>query len=170
MTLPEGLEAIVRDEEQLALLRDLASDELGQSHLFDAFREAVGPTAAAAARDGVQRLANQLTRLDGAYPGGLRQYVSAARALLRDSRDGVNPLAGFVPSIPEGEKFELGTVKYRNTEKVGIKMLGTVGFVLVAGGLGERLGYTGAKVRANAPEQVFESVSVCEWARVGVCF
>jgi UDP-sugar pyrophosphorylase len=53
---------------------------------------------------------------------------------------------GWAPSIPAGESFELGTAEYTNTEKIGIKELGSVGFVLVAGGLGERLGYNGAKI------------------------
>ena len=49
--------------------------------------------------------------------------------------------------MPEGAKFELGTKEFKSMEKVGIKELGNVGFILVAGGLGERLGYSGAKVR-----------------------
>ena len=64
-----------------------------------------------------------------------------------DSKDGVNPLDGWTPSVPAGEAFELGTDAYRTTERLGMKELGSVGFVLVAGGLGERLGYKGAKVR-----------------------
>jgi UDP-sugar pyrophosphorylase len=55
-------------------------------------------------------------------------------------------LDGWQPSIPQGESFELGTQEFRTTEKLGIKQLGNVGFVLVAGGLGERLGYNSAKV------------------------
>ena len=59
----------------------------------------------------------------------------------------MNPLDGWTPSVPAGEAFELGTDAYRTTERLGMKELGSVGFVLVAGGLGERLGYKGAKVR-----------------------
>lgn len=54
---------------------------------------------------------------------------------------------GWKPSVPTGKKFEIGTPEYTKTEKKGIRELGKVGFVLVAGGLGERLGYSGAKVR-----------------------
>ena len=53
---------------------------------------------------------------------------------------------GWKPSIPSGASFELGTTEYTKMEKKGLKELGKVGFVLVAGGLGERLGYSGAKV------------------------
>jgi UDP-sugar pyrophosphorylase len=63
-----------------------------------------------------------------------------------DSKDGVNPLEGWKPSVPAGSAFELGTPEYTKMEKKGIRELGKVGFVLVAGGLGERLGYGGAKV------------------------
>lgn len=59
----------------------------------------------------------------------------------------MNPLDGWTPSVPEGSKFEIGTKEFKAVEKVGIRELGNVGFVLVAGGLGERLGYSGAKVR-----------------------
>ena len=54
---------------------------------------------------------------------------------------------GWKPSIPDGQAFEIGTDKYTKVEKKGLRELGKVGFVLVAGGLGERLGYSGAKVR-----------------------
>jgi UDP-sugar pyrophosphorylase len=49
--------------------------------------------------------------------------------------------------VPEGEKFQLGTEDYSATEAIGMTQLGKVGFILVAGGLGERLGYNGTKVR-----------------------
>ena len=53
---------------------------------------------------------------------------------------------GWSPSIPQGEAFELGTPEFETTEELGITQIGNVGFVLVAGGLGERLGYNGTKV------------------------
>lgn len=64
----------------------------------------------------------------------------------KDSKEGANPLDGWKPSIPDGQAFELGTDQYTKVEKKGLRELGKVGFVLVAGGLGERLGYSGAKV------------------------
>ena len=66
-----------------------------------------------------------------------------------DSKQGLNPLDGWSPSIPDGQAFELGTDEYKSTEKLGLSQLGKVGFVLVAGGLGERLGYNGTKVNNN---------------------
>ena len=63
-----------------------------------------------------------------------------------DSKKALNPLDGWIPSIPDGQAFKLGTDEYKSTEKLGLSQLGKVGFVLVAGGLGERLVYNGTKI------------------------
>jgi hypothetical protein len=55
----------------------------------------------------------------------------------------VNPLAGCVPSVPTGEKLVAGSPEFNEMEKAGTAELAYCGFVLVAGGLGERLGYNG---------------------------
>lgn len=138
--LPENLEEVIPDDAQRALLEDLCSEEYGQSHLLDAYT-----------KDGdaekLRGLCAQLLKLDGGYTGGLKSYITKAKTLLENSKNGVNPLDGWAPSVPQGEAFELGTDKYKETEAKGMELLGNVGFVLVAGGLGERLGYNGAKVR-----------------------
>ena len=169
-SVPAGVEEILRDSpKQLALLKDLCSDEYGQSHLLDGYRSSSGgdgdDAAASDLKDNVRRLARQLAKLDTGYPGGLKNYIVKARQLLEDSKLGVNPLEGWQPSIPDGEKFEeLNTPKYRATEKKGIPLLGQVGFVLVAGGLGERLGYNGAKVRRVHPPIWLESFQLISFA------
>jgi UDP-sugar pyrophosphorylase len=129
----------------LQLLGKLCSAGGGQSQtLLTGFQKTKDPAK-------LRELAAQLVKLDKAYEdGGLMGYITKAKALLEDSKNGVNPLDGWKPSVPTGEKFDLGTEKYDQTEAVGMKYLGKVGFVLVAGGLGERLGYGGAKVRALA--------------------
>ncbi|VEU36725.1 unnamed protein product [Pseudo-nitzschia multistriata] len=140
-SLPENLEGLIPDDTQRALLEDLCSEELGQAHLLDAYCE-----GGSVDDDKLRSLCQQLVKLDGGYPGGLRSYVQKAKKLLQDSKAGVNPLDGWAPSVPQGESFELGTDKYRETESKGMELLEKVGFVLVAGGLGERLGYNGAKI------------------------
>lgn len=125
-----------------ALMEDLCSKEFGQSHLLDAYYAG----GDGADDDKLRGLCSQLMKLNGGYTGGLRSYIQKARTLLQNSKDGVNPLDGWSPSVPQGESFELGTDKYHNTENIGMKLLSKVGFVLVAGGLGERLGHNGAKV------------------------
>mmetsp|Transcript_4263 Transcript_4263/g.10134 ORF Transcript_4263/g.10134 Transcript_4263/m.10134 type:complete len:622 (-) Transcript_4263:138-2003(-) len=137
--LPENLKDLIPDDAERALLEALCSEEFGQSHLLDAYTE-----------DGdaekLRELSKQLLKLNGGYTGGLKSYITKAKKLLLDSKNGVNPLDGWAPSVPQGESFELGTDKYAETEAKGMELLGKVGFVLVAGGLGERLGYGGAKI------------------------
>jgi len=124
---------------QKELLKSLASEDLGQSHLFEGWGS-LSPED----RLGV---AEQIESLEKAYnSGGLAGYIKNARKLLENSKNGVNPLDGWEPQIPEGEAFQLGSDKYNSTEKKGLSELGSIGFVLVAGGLGERLGYHGIKL------------------------
>lgn len=52
-----------------------------------------------------------------------------------------------MPSVPEGEKLDWGSPHFRELEQAGMTAAGGCAFVLVAGGLGERLGYSGIKVR-----------------------
>lgn len=48
--------------------------------------------------------------------------------------------------MPSGVSLEPGTAAFDAKEVTGLPQLGSVGFVLVAGGLGERLGYSGIKI------------------------
>jgi len=90
----------------------------------------------------------QLLKLHESYPlkNGLLSYTENARKLLAISKEGKNPLAGWVPSVPQGETLTIGTPEYDKMEAAGIPLLNSTAFVLVAGGLGERLGYNGIKV------------------------
>ena len=95
--------------------------------------------------------AASLLALHKSYPleDGLLSYVSNARELLKASKEGKNPLEGWAPSVPKGEVLELGSQKFKELEAKGLELVGKTGFVLVAGGLGERLGYKGIKVRTT---------------------
>ena len=77
---------------------------------------------------------------------GLDTYVKNSKKLLEDARTGANPFDGFTPEVPSGSTLEPFTADYTKYEKEGLKEVGKCGFVLVAGGLGERLGYNGIKV------------------------
>lgn len=48
--------------------------------------------------------------------------------------------------IPDGLKLDFGADDYKRLEEIGIKAFRDCAFVLVAGGLGERLGYTDIKI------------------------
>jgi UDP-sugar pyrophosphorylase len=82
----------------------------------------------------------------GASKEGLKSYVSRARVLLESSKAGDNPFEGYTPSVPSGVNLEPLTPEYSHYEQKGMDDIGKCGFVLVAGGLGERLGYNGIKI------------------------
>jgi len=118
-----------------------------QAHLF----EAVGDPTAAIGGEGElsadqTTLLDQLLALDAKYVGGLSTYRANAIGLLASSAAGENPLEGFVPSVPEGAVLSAHSEPFREAERRGIGASAHTGFVLVAGGLGERLGYGGIKV------------------------
>lgn len=82
---------------------------------------------------------------------------NAAR-LLKASAAGANPFEGLAPSIPSGATLDYASPEYRARERDGARAGGAAGFVIVAGGLGERLGYSGIKLALP-----------CDTAR-GACF
>ena len=55
-----------------------------------------------------------------------------------------------MPSVPEGERLDFGGRAFREYERAGAAEAGAAAFVLVAGGLGERLGYSGIKLALPA--------------------
>lgn len=114
--------------------------ELKQGHLFEGFTSAISPSVR-------RQFAQQLVDLDKSYPdGGLAGYIKNARKLLDDSRRGANPFLGWAPMVPKGDTFRIGSDAWKRAEQLGVRELEHCGFVLVAGGLGERLGYTSIKV------------------------
>lgn len=103
--------------------------------------------------EGKIQLTEQLADLDASYPGGLSAYITKARALLKESADGTNPFTDFTASVPSGESLSYDDndgsstgMSFREAEETGLSGIADVVFVLVAGGLGERLGYSGIKL------------------------
>jgi UDP-sugar pyrophosphorylase len=114
--------------------------EMNQAHVFAAW-------PAPGARDAEkQALVAQCMKLDAQYPNGLAQYVANARTLLEASRAGTNPYDGWSPAVPDGERLAYGTPAFDAAEACGMEAMRDAAFVIVAGGLGERLGYHGIKV------------------------
>lgn len=123
--------------EQSALVTMLCKN--GQSHLF----EHVAATGTVTR----QKFLQQLQELDRDYEdGGLEGYIRNAKALIQQRRDGENPWKGYKAVKPLGEKLELGSKAFAKAESVGLQEIGRCGFVLLAGGLGERLGYSSTKL------------------------
>ncbi|KAK8580221.1 hypothetical protein V6N13_143340 [Hibiscus sabdariffa] len=118
--------------------------DLGQSHLFQHWPEP------GVEDEQKKAFFAQVAKLNSNYPGGLASYVKNARELLADSKEGKNPYDGFTPSVPTGEVLSFGDNNFIKFEEAGVKESQNAAFVLVAGGLGERLGYNGIKVALPA--------------------
>lgn len=108
---------------------------IGQEHVLQGLTDAQKPALFA-----------QLVELDTQIPGGLEQYVATAKELLKNSFDGKTAFEGFKPSVPIGDKLPLASKEFAEMEALGMSVISKAAFVLVAGGLGERLGYNGIKV------------------------
>ena len=145
VSLPSALESSIGlftpTQQELARKLCALPGSTNQSHLFENWSD--DPS------HGVKKMAfmSKLELVDTTYPdGGLIGYLNNAVDLLEKSRKGVNPLEGWTPSVPQGEAFTVGSESFLSTEKLGLDEVGKCGFVLVAGGLGERLGYGDIKV------------------------
>ncbi|XP_021283972.1 UDP-sugar pyrophosphorylase [Herrania umbratica] len=138
--LVKNLDLISPDQIELAKMLL----EMGQSHLFQQWAEP------GVEDDQKKAFFAQVAKLNSSYPGGLASYIKTARELLADSKAGKNPYDGFIPSVPTGEIPSFGDENFIKFEEAGIKEASKAAFVLVAGGLGERLGYNGIKVALPA--------------------
>ena len=135
-------------EEEAAVVSWLSSEEMGQAHLFEGWESKLV--------DDKRRLIEQVVAMDDAYPedaegrAGLTAYVAHAKELLALSATGANPFEGYSVEVPEGEVQDIGSETFRSNEVLGLSQIQNAAFVLVAGGLGERLGYDGIKVELPA--------------------
>ncbi|CAN6162833.1 unnamed protein product [Urochloa humidicola] len=134
--LRRNLRLLAPDEAELAKM--LLNE--GQMHLFEHWPEPDVDD------DKKKVFFDQVRRLNSSYPGGLASYIQNAKKLLADSKAGKNPYDGFTPSVPSGEVLTFGDDNFVSLEAAGVKEARNAAFVLVAGGLGERLGYKGIKV------------------------
>jgi UDP-sugar pyrophosphorylase len=96
-----------------------------------------------------------LADLEASYPGGLSAYLSKAKVLLQESKDGTNPFDEYTAVVPTGEVLSYDpvndstsatTMSFSEAENIGLEASSNIVFCLVAGGLGERLGYSGIKL------------------------
>ena len=77
--------------------------------------------------------------------------MGKAKQLLKESAEGVNPFDEYEAVVPAGESLsyddaEGSTMSFNEAEQAGLEACEGAVFVLVAGGLGERLGYSGIKL------------------------
>ena len=134
---------------EIQLARELISN--GQSHLFSDWDEP-------GVRDREKRkFMAALLNAHRAYPGGLTAYTRNARLLLAEAASGANPFEGFTPAQPDLVDLSSFGPDYDAAEAEGLKCFAESAVVLVAGGLGERLGYHGIKL--DIPVEVTETTS-----------
>ena len=136
-------------EPQLQLASELISD--GQLHLFSDW------DAPGIHDEEKQRFMATLLNAHLAYPGGLTAYTRNARLLLAEAAAGANPFDGCTPAQPDLVDLSSFGSDYDAAEAVGLKCFAESAVVLVAGGLGERLGYHGIKL--DIPVEVTETTS-----------
>lgn len=138
---PQGARknAEILNEEEKDMVMLLLKEK--QHHLFDSW-EPPGTND-----DKKHAFFSQVFQLsDGYKAGGLEGYLKQARKLLMAAKDGENPMKGWKPEVPAGVSISPFTEEYSKYEEIGLGELPFCGFVIVAGGLGERLGYSGIKL------------------------
>ena len=89
----------------------------------------------------------QINELDKACRGGIKDYIKRAKVLLENSKNKMNSFHDYKIEVPyDIPHIKVGNDEFYELEKIGFNELKTSVFVLVAGGLGERLGYKGIKI------------------------
>lgn len=91
-------------------------------------------------------LCEQIVKLDKVTPTGMKNYLERGRKLLESSMKGENPFDKYKPEVPTGIFLKPSEAEFYYYEELGLQELSKIGFVLIAGGLGERLGYSGIKI------------------------
>jgi len=90
---------------------------------------------------------NQFNELDKACRGGIKDYIKRAKVLLENSMNKQNSFHKYKIEVPyDIPRIDIGSEEFYELEELGFKQLKDSVFVLVAGGLGERLGYKGIKI------------------------
>ena len=89
----------------------------------------------------------QINELDKTCRGGIKDYIKRAKVLLSKSEQKTNSFHEYKIEVPNDIiRITIGNEEFYEFEKLGFNELKTSVFVLVAGGLGERLGYNGIKI------------------------
>jgi len=91
-------------------------------------------------------VAERILKLNSVTPTGMEEYLKRARKLLADSAANVNPFDEYKPEVPTGVFLKPGQTEFDEMEELGMNELCRVGIVLIAGGLGERLGFSSIKI------------------------
>ncbi|KAH9252273.1 hypothetical protein BASA81_009875 [Batrachochytrium salamandrivorans] len=118
------------EEEEFAKLR-LELEQCGQGHIFHEFDSETDDEMA-------ERFALQLLKLNSTTPGGLKDYCQRGKRILTQQHP-IN-LSDIQPP-PLGDVLTSHSPQFEECQELGWREIPYIGFVLVAGGLGERLGF-----------------------------
>jgi len=151
---PAGLEGFYANDGLLSSEdRELARSLIAQNqhHLFSGWDKP-------GVRDDEKRgFLKCLLSAHRSYPGGLPGYIKNARVLLAEAAAGSNPYDGCTPEQPDIVDLSGFGDGYFQAEAAGLAAFARTAVVLVAGGLGERLGYNGIKL--DIPVEVTEDTT-----------
>ena len=89
---------------------------------------------------------DNLLKLDQSYPGGISRYLISAKKNM--NKDGIIKVDkdSFSLVAPITKEIKAFSKEYLYCEKIGMEALANTCFILVAGGIGERLGYNDIKL------------------------
>ena len=114
-------------------------EEVGQFHIIQKLKEV--------SEEEQEVFVNQINELDKACRGGIKDYISRAKVLLSNSEQKNNSFNEYKIEVPNDIiHITVGNEEFYELEKLGFNELKTSVFVLVAGGLGEHLGYKVIKI------------------------
>ena len=114
-------------------------EELGQNDIISKFRTV--------SQQEQQDFISQVNRLDKACRGGIKDYLERTKILLENSKKKVDIFNNYIIEVPDDiPHIDIGSEQFYELDKLGFNQIKDTVFVLVAGGLGERLGYTGIKI------------------------
>ena len=113
--------------------------ELGQEEIISRFQRASSKEK--------NDFISQVNRLDKACRGGIKDYLKRAKILLEKSKQNVNYFHDYKVEIPDDiPHIDIGSEEFYELDQLGFDQIKDTVFVLVAGGLGERLGYSGIEI------------------------
>ena len=114
-------------------------EETGQKEIISKLKEVT--------KEEQKEFVKQINDLDKVCRGGIKDYIKRAKLLLENNKNKQNSFHQYKIEVPlEIHHIDIGSEEFYELEKLGIKQLKNSVFVLVAGGLGERLGYKGIKI------------------------
>ena len=114
-------------------------EEVGQNEIVAKLKKV--------SKDEKKEFVKQVNELDKTCRGGIKEYIKKAKVLLENSANKMNSFHDYKIEVPyDIPHIKVGNDEFYELEKLGFNELKNSVFVLVAGGLGERLGYNGIKI------------------------